>query len=192
MRGMKGDAYCRVNVAYSALLDCNWCVRKGLFVVGGGLANFSVRFCLVLRGLVIPMLEVLVNGGFLGLGVLLPHGHHSSSFFGRFPVHDVVEGCVSGVVFGLEGDGRHGCSCRGFFMGTRVEVEVGEKSIRVARDEERVVRCVGRRGRVNWQKGVQWNPEGSGPNGRAGNYLGGPCSLQRFPARNRGASLDEC
>jgi hypothetical protein len=128
MRGMKGEAYCRVNVAYSALLDCNWCVRKGLFVVGGGLANFSVRFCLVLRGLVIPMLEVLVNGGFLGLGVLLPHGHHSSSFFGRFPVHDVVEGCVSGVVFGLEGDGRHGCSCRGVFMGTRVEVEVGEKS----------------------------------------------------------------
>lgn len=56
----------------------------------------------ILCGLVIPMLEVLVNSSFLRRLVLLHHGTESSLRGGRVLVHGFVEGGIASMILGLE------------------------------------------------------------------------------------------
>lgn len=54
---------------------------------------------LVCRRLVVPMLEVLIDGSLLGSPVLLKHGSHSTASLCRLAVHGLVELGIANMVF---------------------------------------------------------------------------------------------
>src|SRR5271170_1415706 len=58
-------------------------------------------------GLVVPMLEVLVDSSFLRRGIFISQGRKSITI-NALAMHGLVESCISLPVFGLESDGgRH-------------------------------------------------------------------------------------
>lgn len=62
---------------------------------------------LVLSGLVVPVLEVLVDSGLLGRTALSEHGSDTTSSLSRGAVHGLVEVGIALVVLALEvGGGR--------------------------------------------------------------------------------------
>jgi hypothetical protein len=67
----------------------------------------SVFSSLVLRGLVVPMLEVLIDSSSLGDLVLLQQCPETSFSIGRVLVHGLVEGSVARMVLVFELGGSH-------------------------------------------------------------------------------------
>ena len=57
---------------------------------------------LVGGGLVVPVLEVLVNSSLLSSLILLKHGSHTTASLGRIAVHGLVEVGIALVVLRLE------------------------------------------------------------------------------------------
>lgn len=91
-------AYCLVKVAYSFLRNF------GAFSAAyqgqkQGPTNLSDlgRFCI--GGLVVPVLEVFVDGQFMCNMILTHHG--TKPFFLHLAMHDLVEGRISRVVLGF-------------------------------------------------------------------------------------------
>lgn len=56
---------------------------------------------------VVPVLEVLVDGQLLRLGVLLQHRHEPSALLRRLAMHRPVEGSIAYVILVFEGNGSH-------------------------------------------------------------------------------------
>lgn len=64
--------------------------------------RFPDRLSLHIRTLVVPMLEVFVNCGFLGKRIFFQHGHHATTFFGGSAMQNLVELGIPDVVFFLK------------------------------------------------------------------------------------------
>ena len=62
---------------------------------------FRLRGC----GFVVPMLEVLLNGSFLGRSIFVSHGSHSTASLTALAMQCFVEGGITGMVFLLESGG---------------------------------------------------------------------------------------
>ena len=67
----------------------------------------SISKSLLLGRLVIPMLEVLIDGSLVRVLVLLQHCGEAPSGSGGVLVHCVVESCITGVVLLFELCGCH-------------------------------------------------------------------------------------
>jgi hypothetical protein len=73
-------------------------------------ATYAYLACLlglIARGLVVPMLEVLVYSGLLGSLVFLQHGSHATASLCRLAVHGLVELGIASMVFLFECNGSH-------------------------------------------------------------------------------------
>jgi hypothetical protein len=81
--------------------------ERGILGFPGGAGLFGLD----LGSLAVPVFEVLVHGGLLGGLVFAQHGGDPPGGSGGVAVHGVVELGIAGVVFLLEGGGRH-CGIR--------------------------------------------------------------------------------
>lgn len=68
----------------------------------------AISFSLVLGLLVVKVLEVLVKGGLLGLGVLEQDSSYAAGLGGSLAVHGLVEGSIALLVLLLQLNLAHG------------------------------------------------------------------------------------
>lgn len=93
-----------------SLKESNWhCCQHSR----GGLTYSALLGGLVLGGLVVPVLEVLVDSSLLSITTLGEHGTDATLGLGRLAVHGLVEGSIAGVILALEVRGNGSVGRRG-------------------------------------------------------------------------------
>lgn len=95
----------------------------------------TISVGLVGVALVVPVLEVLVDGGLLGSSVLATHGSQTTAGLGRFAVQSLVEGSIARDVLAFESSGSHG---EGF--GENVGIKRGKEENSTSGEKETPVR----------------------------------------------------
>ena len=73
----------------------------------GALSHLTVGISLVSVVLVVPVLEVLVNGGLLGGAVLATHGTQTTANIGGLSVKSLVEGGVTRLILTFQSSRGH-------------------------------------------------------------------------------------